>query len=509
MGGPGMGPQLRRSIALGGPNPHADFRVCGPTPVPLWKGVSVRKIRILIVFVMILAVVGAAAGFVIKKRAAAAKKPTIVRVEEVQPGELVEFVSAPGEIEPKSRVEISAKASARVVALPYEEGDTVTKGDPNTSPPVPPSLLVQLDSKDLESRLVEAQARRAAQAAGIEAEQARILGQKATLIGTSASLEQAKTDLLRQRRLLTTNDVSQAEFDAVQLKLDGLQAQYNAAKHGLNAAELNLQVLQHNLDAADASIAQANENLSYTTIVSPINGIITRINAEVGEMVMTGTMNNPGTVIMEVGDLSQMLVVAQVDEADVGKLKVGQKATVLIDAYPNREFKGTVYTTALSNDMSRQGTKYYRTEILLEQTEERLPSGLTANVDIETRTYGGVLAVPSQAVMTREIESLPLDIRDQSPLVDKSKTFATVVFRYLNGKTVITPVKIGPSNLTHTVIEAGVEKGEKVVVGPYKELEKLKHDQIIKDEREAKAEEEAKKKRPNDTDDVNDANAER
>ncbi len=470
---------------------------------------SVRKIRILIVFVMILAVVGAAAGFVVKKRAAAARKSTIVRVEEVQPGELVEFVSAPGEIEPKSRVEISAKVSARVVALPYEEGEMVTRGDPNANPPIPPSLLLQLDSKDLESRLLEAQARRAAQAAGIEAEKAKIASQKANLIGTAAKLEQAKTDLERQKSLLTTRDVSQAEFDAVQLKLDELQAQYNAAKHSLDGAELNLQVLEHNLEAADAGIAQAKENLSYTTIVSPIDGVITRINAEVGEMVMTGTMNNPGTVIMEVGDLSQMLVVAQVDEADVGKLEVGQKAAVFIDAYPNREFKGVVYTTALSHDMSRQGTKYYRTEILLEQTKERLPSGLTANVDIETRTYEGVLAVPSQAVMTREIESLPLDIRDKSPLVDKSKTFATVVFRYLDGKTVITPVKIGPSNLTHTIIEAGVEKGERVVVGPYKELEKLKHDQAIKDEREAKAEEEANKKRPGDANDSNDANAER
>ncbi len=466
-----------------------------------------RKLRILIIVIAVIAVVLLGGAFVVKKRMAAGKKPTIVRVEECLPGELVEFVSAPGEIEPKSKVEISAKASARVVALPYEEGERVTKGDPNANPPVPPSLLVQLDSKDLESQLLSARARRNAQAATIEVEKARIASQKANLIGTAASLEQARTNLTRLKRLISTNDISQLDFDQAKLKLDELEAQYKAAQHTLASAELNLKVLQYNLAAADASIAQAQENLSYTTIVSPIDGIITRINAEVGEMVMTGTMNNPGTVIMEVGDLSQMLVVAQVDEADVGKLEVGQKAAVFIDAYPNREFKGTVYTIALSNDLSRQGTKYYRTEILLEQTELRLHSGLTANVDIETRTYCDVLAIPSQAVMTREIESLPLDIRDKSPQVDKSKTFATVVFRYNDGKAVITPVKIGPSNLTHTVIEAGLEKGEKVVVGPYKELEKLGHDQVIKDEREAKAEEEAKKKAGDkQANDVNDAN---
>jgi len=476
----------------------------------LEKGAGVRKLRILIVAVVVIALVAGAGGFVMKKRASAGKKPTIVRIEEVQPGQLIEFVSAPGEIEPKTKVEISAKASARVVALPFEEGAVVTKGDPNCNPPVPPSLLVQLDSKDLQSQLLSAQARRAAQAAQIEVDRARIAGQKASLIGTAATLEQAKTSLQRQGRLVATNDISQAEFDQVKLKVDELQAQYEAAQLNLESAELNLKVLEHNLEAADAGIAQAEENLSYTTIVSPIDGIITRINAEVGEMVMTGTMNNPGTVIMEVGDLSQMLVVAQVDEADVGKLEVGQKATVLLDAYPNREFQGTVYTIALSSDLSRQSTKYYRTEILLEQTKQRLHSGLTANVDIETQTHKEVLAVPSQAVMTREIDSLPLEIRDKSPHLDKTKTFATVVFRYTDGKAVITPVRIGPSNLTHTIIEAGVEKGEKVVVGPYKELEKLSNDQMIKDEREAKAEEEAKKRAATqDSNDVNDANATR
>jgi hypothetical protein len=110
--------------------------------------------------------------------------------------------------------------------------------------------------------------------------------------------------------------------------------------------------------------------------------------------------------------------------------------------------------------------------------------------------------------MTREIESLPIDVRDNCPHVDKSKTFATVVFRYVDGKAVITPVKIGPSNLTHTILEAGVEKGGKIIMGPYKELEKLKHDQSVKDEREAKAEENAKnKKGTKATGDVNDANA--
>jgi len=469
--------------------------------------VSVRKLRILVIFVVIIAVVGAAAGFMVKRRAAAAKKATIVRVEAVQPGELVEFVSAPGETEPKSRVEISAKTSGRIVALPYKVGERVTKGDPNANPPVEPSLLVQLDSKDLESNLLSAKARRAAQAAEIEVENARIASQEATLLGTGASLEQAKTDLQRQVKLIGTHDISQSEYDQAKLKLDGFQSQFNAAKLSLEAARLNLKVQQHNLDAADAAIAQAQETVRYTTILSPIDGVVTRLNAKVGEMVVTGMMNNPGTKILEVGDLSQMLLVAQVDEADVGKLEVGQQARVFVDAYPNKEFKGSVYTIALSSDLSRQQTKYYKTEILLEPDERKLHSGLTANVDIETHKHTDVIAVPSQAVMSREIESLPIEIRDNSPHVDKTRTFATVVFRYINGKAVITPVRIGSSNLTQTILEAGVETGDRVIVGPYKELEKLKHDQVVKDEREAKAEENGKKAGATPTGDANDANA--
>ncbi len=468
-----------------------------------------RKLRVLIILVVVIAVVFVAVAMagvvVVGKRIAAARKPTIVRVEEVQAGELIETVSAPGETEPKSKVEISAKASGRVEILPYDVGEKVTKGDPNTNPPIPASVLVRLDSKDLESQLLSAQARREAQAAQIEVERARIASQKAQLLGLDASCGQAKTDLARQKVLVAKQDVSQVTFEQAQLKVEDLVAQCEAAKHSLQAAELNLQVLQHNLEAADAGIAQAKEALNYTIILSPIDGVVTRVNAKVGEMVVTGMMNNPGTKILEVGDLSQMLVVAQVDEQDVGKLELGQKARVFVDAYPNCEFIGKVYKLALANDLSRQGTKYYRTEILLASTSQKLHSGLTANVDIETRTHKEIFAVPSQAVMTREIESLPLDIRDNSPYVDKSKTFATVLFRYVDGKAAITPVKIGPSNLTHTVIEAGVEKGEKVIVGPYKELEKLKHDQMVKDEREAKAEEEAKKKGVKDTNDVNDA----
>ncbi len=473
-----------------------------------------KKSRIVIITVIITLVIVSVVAIAFKIKSGASKKPTVVRIEKAQRGELIEFVSAPGEIEPKTNVEISAKVSSRIIELPYEEGDIVTCGSTSTNPPKPASVLVRLDAKDLESQLLSAEASYSAQAAQIEVEKARISSQRSNLTGLEASLKQAQRDLERQKGLLESQDISQATYDQSKLKFDELESQYESAKHTLEAAELNLIVLQQNLEAAGARVTQAKEALSYTTITSPIDGVVTRINAEVGEVVIFGTMNNPGTVIMEVADLSAMLVVAEVDEADVGKLEVGQKATVHVDAYPDNEFKGVVESIALAHTMSLARTKYYKTEILLEDSEEKLHSGLTAHVDIETRKHTDILKVPSQAVLGIEVDNLPLEIRENSSEVDTAKTFATVVYRYVDGKAVVTPVTIGQSNLTHTIIKSGITEEDKIVVGPYKALESIKHDQKVRDEREIEAEKkkkEAEKKAEEakvgaDANDVSDAN---
>jgi len=265
----------------------------------------VKKSRIIIIVVVVILVVVAGGGMALRAKLKGPGKPTPVRIEKAQLGELVEFVSAPGEIEPKTKVEISAKIAARIVELPYEEGDTVICGNENANPPVPASVLLRLDSKDLETRLTSAKASRDAQVAQVEVDKAGIESQRAGLVGLAASLEQARRDLERQKGLLETKDIAQATFDQAQATYDELRARYAASVFTLQQTELRLVVLQHNLEVADAGIAQAQETLSYTTITSPIDGTIIRINAEVGELVMTGTMNNPGTVIMEVGDLSQ------------------------------------------------------------------------------------------------------------------------------------------------------------------------------------------------------------
>jgi HlyD family secretion protein len=437
-------------------------------------------------------------GWLVNKNRKGNDKGQVARIEQVRLGDLIERVSAPGEIEPLNYVQISAKVSARIIKLPYAEGATVTCGDPNANPPIPPSLLVKLDAKDLESELRSVEATRNAQAAQIEVEKSNTESCRANIISLEATLKQQENDLQRKQELVQSGAVSKSDFEQAKFKVDSLRADIESAKFKLDAAKQNLVVMKDNLDAAQAQIAEANETLSYTSITSPINGVITRLNAKEGEMVMTGTMNNAGTVIMEVSDLSQMLVTAQVDEADVGDLRVGQHATATMQAYPNVKFKGVVKEIELKNRLTDNKTKYYKTKILLDNDPNigKLYTGLSADVDIETLKHTGIIKIPSQAVVARDIDSLPLDIRDNSTALDKDKKFAPVVFRFIDGKAVATPVKIGSGDLTHTIILAGLKEGDNIVVGPYKLLDTLKHDQKIRDERVVEAEKKSKEKKP-------------
>lgn len=453
-----------------------------------------KKSRIIIITVIVTLVVVGIFTVLYKSRIGDSSKPTIVRIENTQLGELIEFVSAPGEIEPKTKVEISAKVSARIIELPYKEGDVVTCGNPNADPPVPASVLIRLDARDLESKLHQAEARYKAQQAQAEVSKAQLSSRKATLKGIEASLKQAQRDFERQKQLLESKDISQSTFDAVVEKLEELQSQYNASIHNIQAEELGLVVAQHNLEAQLAQIDEAKEAVNNTVISSPIDGVITRINAEVGEVVMTGTMNNPGTVIIIVADLSQMLLVAQTDEADIGKLEVGQEAVVRVQAFWDEKFKGVVDTIALTHDINPSRAKYFRTEILLQGNVGKLYSGLTADVDIYTKKHSDIIKVPSQAVLSRKVDDLPMDIRENNPNVDPNKSDVMVVYRCINDKTVVTPVTFGPSDMTHIIIKSGLSEGDKIIVGPYKILEGLKHDQNIKDERQAEAERKEKEK---------------
>lgn len=368
------------------------------------------------------------------------KTPTTeVRVETVSRGDLVRVVSAPGAVEPQTNVEISAQVSARIVALPFREGDQVKRGD----------VIVRLDSDDL--------------VAALESSKAALRGEEARLEGSRAALAEAEAELGRVRELFDTKDVSKADLDAA-------EAAYLRALANVKAGE-------HAVEIAKAEIVRAEKNLEHAVITSPIDGVITRLDAEVGELVVIGTLNNPGSVIMEIADLSTMLVNARVDEANIAPVRAGQSAKVYINAYPDRVFTGRVQRLGLKQQVDTDGTGYFEAEILLDLEDgERLPAGLTANAEIEVQTLTDVVKVPSQAVLDRRIEDLPAPLIDAARAVAGSKAFARVVYVFADGKAQARPVEIGSSDLTHTVVLAGLQPGDRIITGPYRILVDLKHD---------------------------------
>jgi HlyD family secretion protein len=269
-------------------------------------------------------------------------------------------------------------------------------------------------------------------------------------------------------------------------ELDQAEATWLRAHSAVRSSE-------HSIEIARANIVRAEKNLEFTTIVSSIDGLVIKLNSEVGEQVL-GTFNNAGTVIMEIADLSTMLVKARVDETNIAQVKEGQRAMVHIAAYKDRTFPGVVELVGLKRELDRDGTGYFETRILVEQSPgDRLPSGATANAEIQVQTFAGVLKVPSQAVVDRRVDELPRQIVEGNPNVDKNKIFARVTYRVVDGKTVAVPVSIGSSDVTHTVIVSGLNEGDTVVTGPYKELVSIKGDLKVVDEAVAQKERDEKK----------------
>lgn len=414
---------------------------------------------------------------------------TVVRVEPASRGRLVEIVAAPGEIQPLKKVSISAKVAAPIVEMPHKEGDQVLGpatrpgSDPATQPidasDTRASLLVRLDDKDLQALRRSAEAHYEAQKEQLNVARQRIEAQKATIRASRAMLADLARDLKRQKELLITKDVSQSVVDTAQAKYDEQFEQIASAEEGVRADETNLLVMQHELDAAKADVAKIDEDISYTVIHSPIDGTLTAVKAEVGEMVVTGTMNNPGTMIVEVSDLSRMLMVAHIDETQIEAVHEGQRATVRIQAYRGEVFEGTVQTVAQSRTEDQvDRTKYFEAKILLDLKGRRIRSGLSADAEIETRRHENVIRVPSQAVVGRTVDQLPPELR-KSPLIEKGRSIATVVFRAVDGKAVATPVTVGPSDDTDTIVKSGLKEGEPVIIGPFKTLESIQNGQAV------------------------------
>jgi HlyD family secretion protein len=376
------------------------------------------------------------------------EKTYAVQAEKVERGDLTSVVTAYGKIIPRTDVKISAYVPAKIVRLPVKEGDWVKKGD----------LLVQLD--DTEYRAAVNQA-------------------KAAVNSARASLDQAQLTYDRQKGLAEKKLTSQEQFDMSKTDLDLAKAQYQQAV---------------------ANLDQADYVLSKTTMTSPMDGLVTSLNAEVGEIVMVGTMNNPGTVIMTVSDMSIIEAEVEVDETDIAEVKLDQKAQIKIDAFPDTTFEGKVTEIGHTAQISGMGTQDQVTnfivKVMLLNEVPAIRPGMSASVDITTNSRKDVLSVPIQAVVMREegdtlsvkkskeqgavasTDSLSEEKPKKKGKEEKKEVEGVFVVKDNHAK--FEKVTTGIADQQNIEITSGLEDGQTVVTGSYKILRSLKDGDKVK-----------------------------
>ncbi len=366
------------------------------------------------------------------------EKAIKVTVEKVTRQDLTSKISASGEVKPKKSVNISAHIPGRIIIIGVQEGQRVKIGD----------FLLKLESTQYE--------------ANADRDRARIQSSKADLIRAEAILRKDELYYERYKKLFEEDLISSEQLEAARAQYDVSKAQHEAILFQIKQAE--------------ASLQSTLDNLQKTVYNSPIDGIITSLRVEEGEVALVGTMNNPGTVLMTIADLSVMEVEVEVDETDVVGLKIGQLSEVRVDAFPNKTIKGKVTeigSSALLKLTSSEESKDFKVVITLENPPENLKPGLSASADIITAEKKDALAVPISALVLREKEA-------EDP--EKKEKQEEGVYLIEETRAKFSPVQKGIIGELMLEIISGLEEGQKIVIGPYSALRQLKDDMLTKAE---------------------------
>jgi HlyD family secretion protein len=388
-----------------------------------------------------------------------------VTVEAIRARDLEAIVSASGKIQPKRYVNISADTSGRVVDLAVNEGDRVTVGQ----------FLMQIDPRTLRTRVESGQAALQANQAALE--QARQAVETARVQLTVAQQSYKRQQDLWKQQLTPREALERAEND---LRL---------AQSGLAEREKQVRVQEVRLGQDRAQLASAQFDLSRVRIESPIAGIVTRRNIQEGETAVVGTMNNAGTVLLTVADMSVIQAEVEVDETNIPNVAVDQPAKISIDAIPDRTFKGHV-TEIGNSPIQATGTTQQATNfkvvIVLDEDVPDVRPGFTTTAEITTATRKNAVAVPIPAVAVRELIYDPLGNVVQSPGAGIQRVVQTSVpvdlqpgqtrkevdgvFVFRSGRAVFVPVKIGIAGERYFEVLSGLEAGDLVITGPYSDV---------------------------------------
>ena len=374
----------------------------------------------------------------------------IVQVEKVSRRDITETVTASGHIQPVTQVVISPEVAGEITDLPVKEGQEVKKGD----------LLLQIKPDNYLADKNSAEANYSvAQGAGSQAE---------------AELAKAETQFRQNEELRKNKLISESVF------ID-FRTAYNLAK-------LRLENSLHQTDQARFALDKAKDDLTKTTITSPIDGTVTKLKSQQGERVL-GTSFNMGTEIMTIAKLDEMEARVDIGEIDIVLIKAGQTAKIEVDAFKDRAFKGTVSAIANASKSSSAGAAVassstqeapkFEVRIRVLDKEEFRP-GMSVTAEIETRSRQGVLAVPIQSVTTRLASGVatapgaatPAPSTPHSGKAAAPVKPAEVVFVQESDHVKMKPVQTGISDSDHFEIVSGLSEGESVVTGGYKAISK-------------------------------------
>lgn len=416
-----------------------------------------RKTKVYLAGIVALSVV---AGLAIRRQMKEAALPS-VQVASVGRRDLSSIVTASGTILPKRSVNISADTIGRVTRLTVKEGEFVKEGQ----------FLLQIDPETLASAVQSGEA-------GLEAAREAVNTAKVAIEAARARYELAQQDYERTRSLYQDQLVSQQELNRVEKQVEVYESELNARKTEVRAAE-------QRLEQGTAQLRSARHELSKVTILSPMNGLITQLNIEEGETVLVGTMNNPGTVLMTVADLSVVQAELEVDETDVTELRLGQEATIRIDAIPDQEFHGRITkigSSALRGNnpfaATTQRAASFEVIVTLDEEVKQARPGFSCSAEITTDTRRQALAIPIQALTTRTVggsEPAEADHRpgggnggDGAPRTSLgSNEEREGVFLVRDGRAEFAPVKLGLAGATHFEVLSGLEEGDQIITGPY------------------------------------------
>lgn len=407
--------------------------------------------------------------------------PTEVKLAKVNHAKVTRTIEAPGKVEADIEVKISSQVVGRIVKLRHMDGQTakepelIKEGDPIKKG----IAVVELDPMQYRAEVRSAEA--------------KVKRLRASIESTESDLAKSARDVDRSKRLFSNHAVSQTE-------LVDFETVYQKEKHHLAMAKAEL-------IEAEATLDRVKEDLLHTTIQAPIDGIVSQLLAKEGEMVVIGTMNNAGTVIMTISDPNTRVVRARIDENNISLVREGQKATVHLQNNESLTLKGKVLrispkgikpgsaagvatTTSSDNDVS-----IFETIISLDSPPPEVRLGMNVNVEIQVDERESVLSVPSQAVLHRQARDLPPalleQVQDQTPkgggIKDPLRRYHQVVFVEENGVAKCKLVKTGISDDSRVEIINGLHDGETVITGPYRVFEKLKDSKPVKEMNEADA----------------------